>query len=192
MCPTADLFEVSTVTPIHHASPNFSIGMQSYVGGVYETGGLSAVRSWLYPLFHPYIEQAYRCIRVQHGLSAEPEPIPELASAPVSSATLPDPNTTWSNPPPARQTPSIGHLSLFNQYMQQQGKSTEWVYTDSAGEGTKTTPIWVVRAMVGPDCLGHGRGSTKKAAKNEAAKVALRKMGVYVPCVVFPMTLLYG
>lgn len=82
-------------------------------------------------------------------------------------------------------TASIGHLSLFNQHLQQQGKGIEWVWSDSQGQGTRTTPIWVVRAMVDNECLGRGRGSTKKAAKNEAAKEGLRKMGVYVPYVHF-------
>jgi len=54
----------------------------------------------------------------------------------------------------------------------------EWVYSDSAGEGSKTTPVWVVRAMVDGHCVGRGRGNTKKAAKNEAAKEGLVKMGV--------------
>ena len=59
--------------------------------------------------------------------------------------------------------------------------AVEWVYSDSAGEGTRTTPIWIVRAMVDEQCFGRGRGNTKKAAKNEAAKEGLRMMGVYVP-----------
>ncbi|TCD67270.1 hypothetical protein EIP91_000347, partial [Steccherinum ochraceum] len=49
-----------------------------------------------------------------------------------------------------------------------------------ANEGTKTTPIWVVRAMMNEKCIGRGRGSTKKAAKNEAAKEGLRELGVFV------------
>ena len=70
----------------------------------------------------------------------------------------------------------MGHLSLFNQYVQQRGLVVEWQYTDSGGECTKTTPIWVVQAVVGGHTLGRGRGSTKKAAKNEAAKEGLRAM----------------
>jgi len=77
----------------------------------------------------------------------------------------------------AQSTPSIGPLSLFNQHLQQKSKSIEWIYSDSAGEGTKTTPIWVVRAMVDGQCLGRGRGTTKKVAKNEAAKEGLKKLG---------------
>lgn len=69
--------------------------------------------------------------------------------------------------------------------MQQQCRTIEWVYADSEGEGTKTTPIWVVRAMVDGECLGRGRGNTKKAAKNEAAKEGLHNLGVFIPYVLF-------
>ena len=86
---------------------------------------------------------------------------------------------TWSTPPPSRIAASIGHLSLFNQLLQQKSKTIEWVYSDSAGAGTRTTPIWIVKAMVENECLGRGQGSTKKAAKNEAAKEGLVKLGVY-------------
>ena len=72
------------------------------------------------------------------------------------------------------------------QYLQQQNKVVEWVYRDSADHGTKTTPVWLVRAMVNSECIGRGRGNTKKAARNEAAKEGLQAMGVYVPCVSVP------
>jgi len=52
------------------------------------------------------------------------------------------------------------------------------VYHDSAEEGSSTTPVWVVRAIVDGDCVGCGRGSTKKAARNEAAKEGLAKLDV--------------
>jgi len=90
----------------------------------------------------------------------------------------------WASPPLAQYSAnSVGHLALFNQCLQQESKSVEWVYTGSAGEGTKTTPVWVVQAIVGGDCVGRGRGSTKKAAKNEAAKEGLTNLGVHVSAV---------
>ena len=149
-------------------------------------------------------------VRVQHGLPPDPDPIylslappTSLGDPPASSNRAPIPGppgaaaasappstgitvrpgvptSSWSIPPPPRVPGNVGHLSLFNQFMQQQCKSIEWVYADSAGEGTKTTPIWVVRAMVGDECLGRGRGSTKKAARNEAAKEGLVHLGIYV------------
>ena len=132
---------------------------------------------------------------MQHGLPPDPEPpFPILhcgyhhisltppvynsgITTPASSGILP---SSWSIPPPPRIPGNVGHLSLFNQHMQQQGKFVEWVYTDSEGEGTKTTPIWVVRAMCEGECLGRGRGSTKKAARNEAAKEGLVYLGIYI------------
>jgi len=84
----------------------------------------------------------------------------------------------WSSNPPPKFSTTIGHLALFNQHLQQESKPIEWVYSDSTGEGTKTTPVWVVRAMVDGKCVGRGRGNTKKAAKNEAAKEGLVKMEV--------------
>ena len=169
---------------------------ESFVGGVYLDRGLEVTKSWLHPLLRPYLAEAYRIVRVQHGLPPDPEPLyPTITLAyhhaphPVvpqsgdgvdgASPRLPVP--TWSIPPPPRIPGNVGHLSLFNQHLQQQCKNIEWVYSDSAGEGTKTTPIWVVRAMVDGECLGRGRGSTKKAARNEAAKEGLVKLGIPVP-----------
>ncbi|KAI0776193.1 ribonuclease III [Trametes elegans] len=172
------------------ASANIQADLfESFVGGLYLDQGLEAAKAWLHPLLRPFLTMAYRTVRVQHGLAPDP---PYLHSPPPSyhihaggtaanGTALAAPAQTWSTPPPPRMPASIGHLSLFNQHLQQQSRSIEWVYSDSAGEGTKTTPIWVVRAMVDGECLGSGRGSTKKAARNEAAKEGLVKLGIPVP-----------
>lgn len=134
---------------------------------------------WLQALFRPFITEAYRHVRVQHELPPDPP-----AVSPTATPPLPAADTRifpWSSPPPPRTVPSVGHLSLFNQHLQQKALPIEWVYADSAGEGSRTTPIWVVRAMVQGECLGRGRGSTKKAAKNEAAKEGLKNMSIDVP-----------
>ena len=123
------------------------------------------------PLFRPYLVEAYRVVRVQHGLPPDPDPV-----------TVDQPKHVLApGYPGSHMTSTAGHLSLFNQYLQQTNKVVEWQYCDSVGQGTKTTPIWVVQAIVDRKCLGRGRGSTKKAAKNEAAKEGLSAMGVYVP-----------
>lgn len=54
------------------------------------------------------------------------------------------------------------------------------MYDDCEAEGTTTTPIWGVRVEVDGEVLGHGKGSTKKAARNEAAKEGLIQMGIIV------------
>lgn len=157
---------------------------ESYIGGLHMDQGLEAVRSWLRPLFLPYALESYRIVRKEYGLPPS-DGFSVKRSSPLSQLS---PNTSmeasrsmWRSPPPAQYSASVGHLALFNQCLQQESKPVEWVYTGSAGEGSKTTPVWVVRAIVGGDCIGCGRGSTKKAAKNEAAKEGLVKMGVDVP-----------
>jgi len=101
--------------------------------------------------------------------------------------------------------PTIGHLPLFNQLLQKANRRVEWVYDDlnvgkalkgdqpdSAAyrdmclpaedmiKGTKVTPVWYVKVLVDGEVYGKGRGSTKKAARNEAAKGGLDKLGIKV------------
>ncbi|KAL0950144.1 hypothetical protein HGRIS_010140 [Hohenbuehelia grisea] len=103
----------------------------------------------------------------------------------------------------------IGHLALFNQHIQKTNREIEWVYSDGDGfgfdgftgdeknpaaertgnapeggnstrRGTKTTPVWMVTALVGGEDFGNGMGTSKKAARNEAAKKGLVKLGIVV------------
>ncbi|PPQ67577.1 hypothetical protein CVT25_012071, partial [Psilocybe cyanescens] len=102
--------------------------------------------------------------------------------------------------------PTIGHLALFNQNLQKTNRVVEWIYSDgndaaadnghgnSNGneysdvgldpdvmiKGTKATPVWYVKVMVDGEFYGRGRGNTKKAARNEAAKEGLRLLGIDV------------
>lgn len=94
--------------------------------------------------------------------------------------------------------PTIGHLALFNQHLQKTSRSVEWIYSDGGDsannggysdvglspdvmiKGTKATPVWYVKVMVDGDFYGRGRGNTKKAARNEAAKEGLRVLGIEV------------
>lgn len=153
---------------------------ESYIGGLYVDQGLDAVKAWLNPLFRPYSTLAYTLTRTQHGLP----PLPTPSSSPPTSAGKHDGTGT----PPAldlarmtQESTTIGHLSLFNQHVQKADRTVEWVYSDGGnGEGKKTTPIWVVKVLVDGECLGQGRGGTKKAARNEAAKEGLEGLGVYV------------
>jgi ribonuclease-3 len=148
---------------------------ESYVGGLYKDQGLGGVKIWLDKLFTPYVREAYRIVREQHGLSplgfnneldaaiggaghAPPTPPPETRRAFSNSAT-------------------VGHLGLFNQRLQQDNKPIEWVFDDTVTESTNATPFWVAKAMVDGHCWGVGHGNNKKAAKNEAAKKGLKRMG---------------
>ncbi|KAG5648801.1 hypothetical protein DXG03_000150 [Asterophora parasitica] len=154
--------------------------LESFIGGLYHERGLEAVRGWLDPLFTPYATAAYRLVRTQHGLPALPTPSssPRLSSPPATPHAL-TPMTT------------IGHLALFNQHLQKGDRQVEWIYSDSPDhddgkggvtevKGTKTTPVWFVRVLVDGEFYGRGRGNTKKAARNEAAKLGLEKMGIFV------------
>ena len=121
---------------------------QSYVGGLYLDQGLEAVRSWLCPLLLPYALKSYRAIRHEYGLPPDDCETSAKTSTPhaqhSTNATTEESRPKWASPPPARYSgASVGHLALFNQCLQQVSKSAEWVYTDSAGEGSRTTPVWV-------------------------------------------------
>lgn len=85
---------------------------------------------------------------------------------------------------------TIGHLALFNQQLQKSDRQVEWIYSHSpdddkqveepARKGTNTTPVWFVKVLVDGQFYGRGRGNTKKAARNEAAKTGLQMMGIFV------------
>ncbi|KIJ20464.1 hypothetical protein PAXINDRAFT_67871 [Paxillus involutus ATCC 200175] len=158
---------------------------QSYIGGLYLEQGLAAVEPWLNALFRPYATEAYIRVRVQHGLP----PLPALTAPPLATATSPARTRAASasayrpphlHPHASGNSTTAGHLGLFNQHLQKARREVEWLYADGVGEGTNTTPIWVVRVEVDGEVYGKGRGGTKKAARNEAAKEGLVKMGIIV------------
>lgn len=124
-------------------------------------------------------------MRQQHGLPILPTPAASPRSTPTNEADVANLTTAV--------TPTTGHLALFNQYLQKSNRPVEWVYSDPMKEGSsdpnispeitkgmKTTPVWCVRVMVDGEFYGKGRGSNKKAARNEAAKMGLEKMGIFV------------
>lgn len=105
--------------------------------------------------------------------------------------------------------PTVGHLAFFNQHLQRMNRKVEWVYDETNDtaqsqaqtqtqstpgtkyrdmylpdevmiKGTKATPVWYVKVLVDGEFYGRGRGSTKKAARNEAAKEGLIKLGIKV------------
>jgi len=146
---------------------------ESYVGGLYKDQGLAATKDWLDKLFTPYVYEAYRIVREQHGL-------PPLGGG-VNNELHAVTGTPPTPPPEFRiermATTTLGHLGLFNQRLQQENKSIEWVFDDTITESNRATPVWAARALIDGTCWGYGRGNTKKAAKNEAAKQGLRRMG---------------
>jgi len=158
---------------------------ESFIGGLYLDQGLDVVKQWLYPLFGPYAKAAYLIVRQQHGLPLLPTPAASPRSTPTNEADVADLTMAV--------TPTTGHLALFNQHLQKSNRLVEWVYSDPMKEGgsdpdmspeitkgMKTTPVWCVKVMVDGEFYGKGRGSNKKAARNEAAKMGLEKMGIIV------------
>ncbi|KAJ7083002.1 ribonuclease III domain-containing protein [Mycena epipterygia] len=156
---------------------------QSFIGGLYTDQGLESTMTWLKPLFRPYAKEAYNIVRAQHGLVPVSADGAECRVAPTPSLPL--------------KTEATGeHLALFNQHLQKSDQRVEWSYSDQhpfgmdttggappdafAFRGTKATPVWSVQALVDGEVFGRGRGNTKKAARNEAAKQGLARMGVAV------------
>lgn len=95
----------------------------------------------------------------------------------VTSTMVP---LTIHHPAPSGTVTTCGHLALFNQLVNKEQKAVEWKYTSDVGDGTHTTPIWSARVEVDGEEYGKGKGGTKKAARNEAAKEGLSRMGVHV------------
>jgi len=140
------------------------------------------VKKWLYDLFLPFVHEAYRIVRAQHHLPPLPNaPTPMLNGANGADNTGETPYMSdWVPPTPAASPTPPGYLSLFNQHLQQNRKAVEWVFESERGEGTKTTPVWRAKAKHEGGYLAVGRGNTKKAAQNDAAKEGLIKLGVTV------------
>ncbi|GJJ06835.1 hypothetical protein Clacol_001031, partial [Clathrus columnatus] len=95
----------------------------------------------------------------------------------------PPPRIIPSFPPVFSTTPGLyqlphGYQMLFNEYVQKNKLLTEWIWEDSERVTGNMEPCWNVRVMVEGECCGIGRGRNKKAAKNQAALVALDKLGV--------------
>ncbi|KAF8138747.1 ribonuclease III domain-containing protein [Boletus edulis] len=157
---------------------------ESYVGGVYLDQGPATAEKWLRSLFKPFATEAY--ILRPHTTPVflpSPAPVspPLTPSTSASSDSSPSSMPASKHHPPASGTPTTtGHLALFNQQLQKAKREVEWVYDDCVAESTTTTPIWAVRVEVDGEVIGRGKGGTRKAARNEAAKEGLAHMGIVV------------
>jgi len=169
---------------------------EAFIGGLYLDQGLETVRAWIESLFSPYALAAYRIVRQQHGLPAMPPSFMGGATRPPANDPS-APSQIFTDVSELFNTGTIGHLALFNQHLQKAGRQVEWIYSnggdpidegyadmglspDLAIKGTKTTPVWYVKVMVDGEFHGRGRANTKKAARNEAAKEGLQKLGIVV------------
>ncbi|KAK7054044.1 Phosphoadenosine phosphosulfate reductase [Favolaschia claudopus] len=177
---------------------------ESFIGGLYTDQDLAACQRWLQPLFRPYAQVAYAAVRVEHGL-----PPLHITAASPDGTTNGGITNSPSSPAPSSHSSgdgngaNIGHLALFNQRLQNGEARVEWLFSDlhpfgegpgstdskdnaSANDrfvgvqGNKSTPVWSAQVLVDGEVYGRGRGNTKKAAKNEAAKHGLARLGVVV------------
>ena len=136
---------------------------------MYHDQGLRVVKVWLDQLFTPYVHEAYRIVREEHGTqqlaltTGRVQPVrltrPRLPKVPTNSAT-------------------VSHLTQFNACLQPYYKRIEWKFDDTVIENN--IPLWVVKLFVDGDRWGRGSGSSKREAKNEAARQGLvraRAMG---------------
>ena len=157
------------------------------------------MKAWIEPLFSPYALSAYQIVRRQHGFPALP---PSFVGGATSTNKLPGkdiptPSQICMDSSELFNTATIGHLALFNQVLQKANRQVEWIYSngedpsengyadmglspDLTIKGTKATPVWYVKVMVDGVFHGRGRANTKKAARNEAAKEGLQKLGITV------------
>lgn len=162
---------------------------EAFIGGLFLDQGLEAVKVWIEPLFTPYADAAYQIVQQQHGLPAMPPSFGDATSPPPSDLSAPFTDTSELS-----HTTTIGHLALFNQHLQKTNRKVEWIYSNGTDneynnmglspdlviKGTKTTPVWYVKVMVDGEFHGRGRANNKKAARNEAAKEGLQKLGIVV------------
>jgi len=141
--------------------------LEAYIGGLYLDQGMQIVQTWLRALFRPYVQEAYKKVKEQHR-------IPQLAatSPPIAGASGPYLEYLQN------QTQYIGHLAFFNQIMQKRRQFTEWIWDSETSDSAKATPMWAVRAVVDGHTIALGRGNTKKAAANEAAREGLARLGI--------------
>lgn len=170
---------------------------------MYVEQGLDVVKKWINSLFAPYAIAAYNIARRDHGLPplADPFRRPPAISVTSSAALAMGAAAAHGAPADFTNLSTVGHLALFNQHLQKANTKVEWIYSDGgalrrggpsadmalvpgAGEllsrGTKATPVWHVKVVVDDVFFGRGRGNTKKAARNEAAKEGLKKLGIVV------------
>ncbi|KAJ7661311.1 hypothetical protein DFH06DRAFT_372853 [Mycena polygramma] len=169
----------------NHTQAARHVQFKIFVGALYLDQGLESVKPWLATIFHPYSSKAYNLLRDEHGSSRQGSPA--LSSTPSSP---PLPSTSPGSP--------ASPLALLNECAQKGNRHVEWAYANHPSAGieagssggaqqsssresgkTKTT-MWVAEVLVDGEVFGRGEGNTKKAARSEAAKQALPRLGVSV------------
>ncbi|KAK7001676.1 ribonuclease III [Favolaschia claudopus] len=166
ICNTTTFLEnaIKTSSLIHGSSVH--LVFKAFFGALYLDQGNEAVKSVLDSLFRSDLISAYELLRESHGLS-HPK----------------------NSPPPSPSDSCTNFLAPFNESAQKGNRKVEWNYDDhpsvgmssaqsSPPRGNNTAQItnWAVEVLVDGDVFGRGEGSTKKAARNEAARQALSRL----------------
>ncbi|KAG9015569.1 hypothetical protein FRB94_000174 [Tulasnella sp. JGI-2019a] len=139
--------------------------LESYIGGLYLNKGFKEVTDWLIPALLPFAKEAFEEIKKEHRLHQNPT-APEEGESPDSNRES----------TPVGSVVDPGTLAYFNQWCSQNKKEVEWRFNDIAG--TKATPLWSVEAWLDGKKIGDGVLTSKKGAKTEAAKKAMRTLGI--------------
>jgi len=127
-----------------------------------------AVKVWLDQLFTPYVHDAYHIVRDAYHIVHDAYHIVREQHGQFDG---------FNNRPGAARaahTPT-DYLGQLNKCLSQSNRRVEWKFDDTIIENN--LPLWSVKLVVDGDHWGYGCGSTKKAARNEAAKQGLTCMG---------------
>ncbi|KAK7026562.1 hypothetical protein R3P38DRAFT_2942160 [Favolaschia claudopus] len=176
ICNTTSFLEDAIKTSsLIHGSPVHVI-FKAFIGALYLDQGNEVVKSILDSLFRSFTTSTYESLRESHGLSHAKKIVSKTAN-------------TGNSPPASPSDSCTNFLALFNESAQKGNRKVDWNYDDhpsvgmssaqsSPPRGTNTAQItkWAVEVLVDGEVFGQGEGSTKKAARNEAARQALSRL----------------
>ncbi|KAJ7661322.1 hypothetical protein DFH06DRAFT_372945 [Mycena polygramma] len=170
--------------PVDRGQAPQHVQFKVFVGAIYLDQGLESVRLWLAALFRPYSSTAYNFLRDAHESAKQGSLAPNIT--PVFPCL---PSTSPGSP--------ASPLALLNECAQKGNRHVEWAYVNHPSIGFEAgssggaqqspsretkgkTAVWVAEVLVDGEVFGRGEGNTKKAARSEAAKQALPRLGVSV------------
>ena len=136
--------------------------------------GLEVTQEYLFNLLEPFALAAYRVVRHQHGI--DDDSVNDKHGDPYAAATL----DNLSSVPSIRDGKgenSASHrtvAAILHQYAERLGKSVE--YTFNSLPPINDTPWWESIVLSDGEVLASARGTTKKAAKNHAAALAINEI----------------
>ncbi|KAJ7663491.1 ribonuclease III domain-containing protein [Mycena rosella] len=128
-------------------------------GGLYADRGLECVQTWLETLFQPHIIEAYITLQPEKNVD------PKGTGSPLPSSSAKNSAVDTCN-----------YTELLYNHLQNSEKHVEWAYENEHPVGSPVL-IWSASVLVDKQVLGYGKGRTKTAARDDAAKQGLSRMG---------------